>query len=117
MSARSARSVRPARTLVRHRLERGWSQPELAAAGAVCRAEISAIETGRLLPSVAVALRLASALGTSVEALFGRRPDPMAISWAWRPRGEDPRIWRATLGGRLLAYPVETTHAGVIAHD
>src|SRR5262245_354020 len=106
-----------AKPLAQHRLERAWSQAELAEACAVSRAELSGIETGRLVPSVAVALRIASALGTSVEELFGRRPKVATISWAWRPRGEDPRLWRATLNGRVLAYPVETTHAGVIAHD
>jgi DNA-binding XRE family transcriptional regulator len=46
--------------LAQHRVTRGWSQAELAEASAVSRTEISAIETERLVPSVAVALRLAT---------------------------------------------------------
>jgi molybdate-binding protein/DNA-binding XRE family transcriptional regulator len=47
------------------------SQKELAAAIAVSRQSLNAIENGRTLPNVALALRLASVLNTSVEALFG----------------------------------------------
>ncbi len=82
------------------------------------RTEISAIETGRLLPSVAVALRLASALGQSVETLFGGAGVPAAATWAWSPRdAADGRVWRASVNGRLLLYPVEPTAAGAIPHD
>ena len=48
----------------------GWSQAELGRSAGLSRAEISAIETGRLVPSTAAALALASALGCTVEALF-----------------------------------------------
>ena len=58
----------------------------LAEARAVSLAEISAIETGWLVPSVAVALRLASALGESVETLFGGTGSPAEVVWAWSPR-------------------------------
>ena len=57
--------------LAQQRSARGWSQAELARVSAVSRTEISAIETGRLVPSVAVALKLAAVLGESVETLFG----------------------------------------------
>jgi molybdate-binding protein len=83
----------------------------------VSRTEISAIETGRLVPSVAVALRLAEALGQSVEALFGRATEPRGLPLAWRDATPSLGVWLATLGARVLAYPVESTAAGSIPHD
>jgi len=96
---------------------RDWSQAELAEKSGVSRTEVSAIETDRLVPSVAVALRLAAALGESVETVFGANAHASAPAWAWTPRADDARCWRALVGGRLLAYPVELTAAGSIPHD
>lgn len=101
-----------------HRQRRGWSQAQLAEQSAVSRTEISAIETGRVVPSVAVALRLATALGESVETLFGASTPTAAARWAWpAPVAEDTRMWRATVNDRVIAYPVEPTAAGAIPHD
>lgn len=70
------------------------------------------------MPSVAVALRLAAVLGESVETLFGNDGAHPAAVWAWSPRNSaDPRVWRASVNGRLALYPVEPTAAGTIAHD
>jgi molybdate-binding protein/DNA-binding XRE family transcriptional regulator len=88
---------------------RGWSQGELARRVGVSRAGIGAIETGRVVPSVATALRLAAALGSSVEALFG----DSSPRWAGPAAGEGERVWVA--GDRLLR--VEPTACGEIAHD
>jgi molybdate-binding protein/transcriptional regulator with XRE-family HTH domain len=103
--------------LAQLRRDRGWSQDELAGTSRVSRAEISAIETGRLVPSVAVALRIAGALGRSVEEVFGPRARIPAVPWAWDPVAGDGRVWRASFDGRTLAYPVELTAAGVLPHD
>lgn len=103
--------------LAQLRRDRHWSQEALAARSGVSRAEVSAIETGRLVPSVAAALGIASALGTSVEEVFGR-PDPAnAVSWAWAPMAGDGRAWQASVNGRVMAYPVEPTAAGLLPHD
>ena len=56
-----------------HRARRGWSQEELARRAGLSRAGISAIETDRLVPSVAAALALAEALECRVEDLFQLR--------------------------------------------
>lgn len=105
---------RPSR-LVHHRQVRGWSQAALAERCNVSRTEISAIEIGRLVPSVTVALRLAQALEVSVEQLFA--PVASSAEWAWeRPRPER-RGWQAVVNGRQLLYPVEPTAAGMLAHD
>ena len=53
------------------RLERGIGQGQLAAEAQISRQALSAIEAGAYTPNVTVALRLAQALGKSVETLFG----------------------------------------------
>jgi molybdate-binding protein/transcriptional regulator with XRE-family HTH domain len=104
-------------TLADVRHDRGWSQAALAEKSGVSRPEISAIETGRLVPSVSVALRIASALGQSVEAVFGPR-GTSSFAWAWEPTAaDDGRVWRARVGRRTLLYPVEPTASGVLPHD
>ena len=52
------------------RLARGLSQQALAAAVGLSRQALSAVEAGRSVPGTDVALRLAQALDTRVEALF-----------------------------------------------
>ena len=104
-------------SLAQHRAERGWSQAALSAKSAVSRTEVSAIETGRLVPSVAVALRLATALGVSVETIFGQTPQERDTAWAWEPSAADARRWSAKIGDRVLAYPVEDTAVGSVPHD
>jgi molybdate-binding protein/transcriptional regulator with XRE-family HTH domain len=104
--------------VAQRRLARGWSQAHLASVSGVSRTGISAIEIGRLVPSVAIALRLAGALGEPVETLFGRAKAPAPPAWAWAPRDrDDRRVWRASVNGRLVTYPVESTAIGAIAHD
>lgn len=119
MSSHSKRSrLTPAGPmLAAHRSARGWSQAQLAERAGVSRAEVSGIETGRLSPSVTVALRLAAILGTSVETLFGGSREDAGWSTAWQGSGVDRRVWRATVGRRSLVYPVEATAVGLLPHD
>jgi molybdate-binding protein/DNA-binding XRE family transcriptional regulator len=100
------------------RLERGWSQVELARRAGISRAAVSAIEVSRLAPSVTAALALAAAFGRPVEDLFGLcTPGPQTMEWAWRPPRVPCRYWHARVGRRTLLYPAEATAAGVLAHD
>jgi len=57
-------------TLKVHRAIRDWTQAELAAHTGVTRKTINTIETGRFVPSVLVALRIARAFGVPVDQLF-----------------------------------------------
>jgi molybdate-binding protein/transcriptional regulator with XRE-family HTH domain len=101
------------------RLERGWTQAELARRAGISRAAVSAIEINRLVPSVAAGLGLAMALECTVEDLFGSpdsRPDGLPV-WAWTPPKTPCRFWHAQVGRQTLLYPVETTPAGVLGHD
>lgn len=59
-----------ATTMKVQRAIRGLTQAELAALSGITRKSINAIETGRMVPSIILALKLAQALGTTVEALF-----------------------------------------------
>src|SRR6185369_10832485 len=83
------------------------------------RAGVSAIEIGRLVPSTAAALALAAALECRVEELFSLSAQSEAApAWAWTPPVAGPqRYWHATVAGRRMLYPVETTCAGQPAHD
>lgn len=52
------------------RAERGWTQAELAQRVGVTRKTINTVENGVFTPSTLLALKLAQALETTVEALF-----------------------------------------------
>jgi molybdate-binding protein/DNA-binding XRE family transcriptional regulator len=100
------------------RAERGWTQAELALRAGISRAAVSAIEINRLVPSVAAALALATALGCSVENLFGNPGQPAgAAAWAWPPLQQPCRYWQAEVGRRTWLYPVEATALGALGHD
>jgi molybdate-binding protein/DNA-binding XRE family transcriptional regulator len=100
------------------RVARGWSQDELASRAGISRAGVSAIETSRLVPSTVAALALAAALDCRVEDLFQIGPAAGGeAAWAWSPRREPCRYWRATVAGRELLYPAEETNLGAIGHD
>ena len=102
------------------RLDRRWSQQELADCAGLPRASVSAIETGRLVPSTAAALVLARALSCRVEDLFelGDSATAEGPAWAWEGSGAAPRrYWLADCGGRRLLYPAEATRGKAFAHD
>lgn len=57
-------------TLKVHRAVKDLTQAELAARAGITRRSINAIEAGRMVPSVLLALDIAHALDTTVEELF-----------------------------------------------
>jgi putative transcriptional regulator len=57
------------------RMRTGWSQAELADAMGVSRQTINSIETGKYVPSLALALKLARFFGVHVEELFSDGDD------------------------------------------
>src|SRR5262249_5938506 len=101
------------------RVERGWSQAELARRAGISRAAVSAVEIQRLVPSVAPALALSKALDSSVEDLFGAWPaeSRREFRWAWSPPPETCRFWQAAIAGQNILYPCEPTPAGTLEHD
>lgn len=58
------------------RARRDLTQAELADLAGVTRKSINAIETGHMVPSIVLALKLAHALGVKVEDLFALEPVP-----------------------------------------
>ncbi|HEU4852969.1 MAG TPA: helix-turn-helix domain-containing protein [Telluria sp.] len=63
-------SERLSTTLKVQRAMRDLTQADLADMAGVTRKSINAIEAGRMVPSTILALKLAAALGTTVEQLF-----------------------------------------------
>ena len=53
-----------------HRAMNDLTQAELAGLAGITRASVNAIEGGRMVPSVLLALKLAKALGVTVDELF-----------------------------------------------
>src|SRR5262245_52446966 len=98
----------PNNLLRQKRQARGWSQEELARQAGISRAAVSAIESAKLVPSVAAALALAAVLECSVEAIFGRVEISAATpwSWAWPPPSFPCRYWQAEVHGQMWLYPI-----------
>jgi len=96
----------------------GWSQQDLADRTGLSRAGISAIESGRLAPSVHAALALAQALDTTVEDLFSASPKSDAAPvWGISPNTANPRYWNAVVGDETLSYPVAEDSPQLDWHD
>jgi putative transcriptional regulator len=57
-------------TMKVQRAIRDLTQADLAAIAGVTRKSVNAIETGRMVPSILLALKLARALGVSVDTIF-----------------------------------------------
>lgn len=93
----------PAQRLQSQRHDAGLTQAELADRAGVSRALISALEAGRHLPRVDAALALATALGTTAEALFGDPPETLVDALS----GEAPKAGTAVrlgcVGGRTVS--------------
>lgn len=66
-------------TLKVQRAMRNLTQADLASLAGVTRRSVNAIETGRMVPSVLLALKLAHALGTSIDTIFSLDGDGAVI--------------------------------------
>ena len=89
----------------------GLSQAELATRAGVTRQAVSAIESGKAAPTMAVALRLARALGRRVDDLFRLVDELPSVSAELVGEGAMPtdrpvRVQVADVGGRLIACPL-----------
>lgn len=98
--------VRPAR------LRAGLSQAALASAANLSRQTVNAIENGRLVPSTDVALRLARALASTVEDLFGlaETGDTSEVRMA-TPAEPGARLAVAAVGPTLVAHALNAEQA------
>ncbi len=89
------------------RQARGLSQQQLAGMAGVTRQAVSAVESGNSDPSLRLALGLASALGVTVEELFGRGElaEPV-LARPVAPAGPGARVALATVGDTFVALPL-----------
>ncbi|HEY9244540.1 MAG TPA: helix-turn-helix domain-containing protein, partial [Streptosporangiaceae bacterium] len=90
------------------RQARGYSQQQLAGMAGVSRQAVSAVEAGHSDPSLRVALALASALGVTVEELFGPQlPTPVVGARPVAPLGgTGARVSLAPMGESFVALPM-----------
>ena len=92
------------------RTQRGLSQGELAEQAGITRQAVYAIEAGQYLPTTMVALRLASALGCTVEDLFSLVSTGAVVEGDLvgnLPAGANrTRVKVANVGGRVVVHPV-----------
>jgi len=95
------------------RQARGYSQQQLAGMAVVSRQAVSAVEAGHSDPSLRVALALASALGVTVEELFGPGvPAPVVGARPVAPLGEEgARVTLAQVGNSFVALPLAADSA------
>jgi putative transcriptional regulator len=61
-------------TMKLQRAKRDLTQAQLAHLSGITRKSINAIESGRMVPSTILALKLARSLGVTVEELFSIEP-------------------------------------------
>jgi putative molybdopterin biosynthesis protein len=93
------------------------TQSMLAQRCGTSRSEISAIETGRIVPNARLAIVIARVLGSTVEELFGGEPvaGSSTVESAWgAPSGHR---WYARVGEGKMSYPLERTEGGPFAPD
>ena len=95
------------------RQARSLSQQQLAGMAAVTRQAVSAVESGHSDPSLRVALALASALGMTVEELFGPGDpaDPVLAQPVAPLGGEGSRVTLATIDDTFVALPLHADTA------
>jgi transcriptional regulator with XRE-family HTH domain len=84
------------------REDAGISQRELAERAGVTRAQVGSIEQGRHVPAVDAALRLARALGTTAEALFGAEPQIEAHLATGGHAADGTVVRAATVGDQVV---------------
>ncbi|HZU60095.1 MAG TPA: helix-turn-helix domain-containing protein [Solirubrobacteraceae bacterium] len=89
-------------SLRERRLRCGLTQTELAARAGVSRQLVAAVESGRNTPAVDGALRLARALGTTVEELFSASTPPVVAALGGRLRDRVP-LRVGSVGDQLIA--------------
>jgi molybdate-binding protein/DNA-binding XRE family transcriptional regulator len=94
---------------------RGLSQIELAAAVGLTRQSVHSIESGRSIPAVDVALRLANILDCSVESLFGETATGAQLTAEPVTESKTCRVALAHIAGKWFSYPLERTKVGCSA--
>ncbi|MCL6626892.1 substrate-binding domain-containing protein [Alicyclobacillus shizuokensis] len=91
------------------RMQRGLSREHLAKAAGITRQSVGLIEAGKVSPNTVTALRLASALGETVETLFADPETSVDAYWSSAaspsPAATPQRAYLAAIDGRWVARP------------
>jgi len=109
--------IKTSRTFSNHlkslRIQRGFSQGELAVRAGITRQAVSSIESNLYLPTTGVALHLASALACRVEDLFNLRTDEDIVEGklvGHLPQSDTKaspiRVKVSTVGSKTVVRPV-----------
>ncbi len=107
------------KALTRARMARDLTQTELARRAGISRQALGAIESGVYHPGVAIAIRLARELGTSVEALFGESNGETStvVDASWegddrraRAAAAQSRVALARVRGKVIAVALPAPH-------
>jgi putative molybdopterin biosynthesis protein len=112
-------TIRAASRVRAARLDRGIAQGQLATEAGISRQALSAIEAGAYTPNVAVALRLARALGKNVESLFGDAGfESLTATLVDEPGARrciaGAHVGLARVGGKLVAVPRPVTSLSLL---
>jgi molybdate-binding protein/DNA-binding XRE family transcriptional regulator len=91
---------------------RGLSQSALAAQVSLSRQSVHAIESGRAIPAVDVALRVARALDCPVEALFGAAATDPPLTTEAVGEARPGRVALSHISGRWLSYALDREGLG-----
>ena len=94
-----------------HRLQRGWTLDELAAASGVSRRTVVNVEKASTNPSVGVLLKLADAVGVSLAALVEA---PAAAAITVTRQGGGKALWTGEHGGRGLLAVTSSSALGIV---
>jgi molybdopterin molybdotransferase/putative molybdopterin biosynthesis protein len=91
-----------------YRLNKGWSQEELAEKAGVRRQAIYDIESAKYLPNTAIALRLARIFGCRVEDLFAEQmqPESQPVHVIDGQAGPTRRLALGRVRDRLVGLPL-----------
>lgn len=90
--------------IVAARTRKNLTQADLARAAKISRQALFQIETGKVLPRVDTALRIARILGMQTETLFSPEEEP-GIFVETKPSDENLRVDVVRLDGRWIAHP------------
>lgn len=93
--------------LRQRRLAAGLSQAELARKAGLSRQTVSLLESGRTAPGVGAALRLAKALGCTVEELFTLEEEAGPVEAETPGARPGERVLLARMGSRWIARGLE----------
>jgi len=91
------------------RVTSGLTQAELAQRAGISRTAVTAIEAGRIVPSVMAAMAVSRVLETTVEDLFSPNGASAEASvWAWQPSSASGPCWRSEVLGQIVLYPADS---------